>query len=138
VSRHLHVGTAAQELNVTPSAVSHLVKRLEDDIGVKLVKKSGRNIMLTSAGENMSPELQEIFSNLKRIVGVARTATSKNSLTVSVRPYFSVKWLAPRLSKFWNAYPAVELRLRWIFALNMLIWPLNGQRATGRGSLIIY
>jgi LysR family glycine cleavage system transcriptional activator len=111
VSRHLHVGTAAQELNVTPSAVSHLIKRLEDDIGVKLVKKSGRNIALTPAAEKMSPELQEIFGNLKRVVGVARTATGKDRLTVSVRPYFSVKWLAPRLNKFWNAYPAVELRL---------------------------
>ena len=111
VSRHLHVGTAAQELNVTTSAVSHLIKRLEEDIGVKLVKKSGRNIALTSAAEKMSPELQDIFRNLKRVVGVARSGASRNTLTVSVRPYFSVKWLAPRLSKFWNAYPAVELRL---------------------------
>lgn len=111
VSRHRRISSAAHELSVTPSAVTHLVRRLEDDLEVKLVKRSGRNILLTDWGEQLGPELQAIFRSLNRVVAETRSAASQSTLTVSLRPYFAVKWLAPRLGRFWARYPGVELRL---------------------------
>ena len=65
VSRHLHVIRAAEELSVTPSAISHLIRSLEQDLGVKLIRKSGRNIVLTETGKLFSPRVQNIFRSLK-------------------------------------------------------------------------
>ena len=111
VSRHHQVTRAARELSVSPSAVSHLIRRLERDLEVPLVKRVGRNIALTEIGEKMAPELQEIFRSLSRVVGEVRTLVNQDLLTVSLRPYFAVKWLAPRLNRFWARHPDVELRL---------------------------
>ena len=111
VSRHLSVKGAARELNVTPSAVSHLIKRLEDDLGVQLIRRSGRNISLTDPGEKLAPGLQDAFESLTKAVNSLRDLSHQNTLTISLRPYFAVKWLAPRLSRFWARYPKVELRL---------------------------
>jgi LysR family glycine cleavage system transcriptional activator len=111
VSRHSHVKQAANELNVTPSAVSHLVKRLEEDLGVKLITKLGRNIKISDAGQQLAPILQETFQTLSKAVNTVRNQANQNTLTISMRPYFSSKWFAPRLNKFWSKNPNVELQL---------------------------
>ncbi len=111
VSRHLSVKDAARELNVTPSAVSHLIRRLEDDLGVRLIRRSGRNTSLTSAGEKLAPGLQDGFESLAKAVNGLRDSTYRNTLTISLRPWFAVKWLAPRLSRYWARCPKIELRL---------------------------
>ena len=102
---------AAQELCVTPSAISHLIKRLEDDLGTTLIKHSGRNIVLTSAGEQFAPGIQKTFRSLKHLIEDIRDVGNPNVLNVSLRPYFAVKWLSPRMGSFWTAHPEVELRL---------------------------
>jgi len=111
VSRHLQMNRAAQELSVTPSAISHLIRSLEQELGVKLIEKSGRNIVLTQVGEQFAPRVQQIFRSLKQTVNDIREQTNPNILTVSLRPYFAVKWLSPRLSRFWKRFPELELRL---------------------------
>ena len=111
VSRHLHVIRSAEELSVTPSAISHLIRSLEQELGVKLIRKSGRNIVLTETGKQFSPRVQTIFRSLKQTVDDIREQTNPNILTVSLRPYFAVKWLSPRLSRFWARFPDIELRL---------------------------
>ena len=111
LSRHLHMNRAAEELSVTPSAISHLVRSLEQELKVKLIRKSGRNIVLTETGAQLAPRAQSIFRSLKQTVDDIREQTNPNILTVSLRPYFAVKWLSPRLSRFWTRYPDIELRL---------------------------
>ncbi len=111
VSRHMHMNQAAEELSVTPSAISHLIRSLEQDLGVKLIEKSGRNIVLTETGKQLAPRVQNTFRSLKQAIGDIREQTNSNILTVSLRPYFAVKWLSPRLSRFWNRFPEIELRL---------------------------
>lgn len=111
VSRHLQMNKAAQELCVTPSAISHLIKRLEEELGTTLIKRTGRNIVLTTAGEQFAPGIQKTFRSLKYLIEDIRDQSNPNVLNVSLRPYFAVKWLSPRLSGFWAAYPEIELRL---------------------------
>lgn len=111
VSRHAHIKETANELNVTPSAISHLIKRLEDDLGVKLVQKTGRNIKLTDEGNKLAPVLQEAFQTLAKAVNKTRDKANNYTLTISLRPYFSAKWLAPRLNHFWSENPNVQLHL---------------------------
>ena len=111
VSRHVNVTQAANELSVSPSAISHLIRRLEENLGVKLVEKSGRNIILTEAGERLSPDLQEIFHSLRNVINKTRNHLNQNLVTVSLRPYFAANWLTPRLGSFWAEHPDVELHL---------------------------
>ena len=111
VSRHLHVIRAAEELSVTPSAISHLIRSLEHELKTKLIRKSGRNIVLTETGRQLAPRVQTIFRSLRQTVDDIREQTDPNILTVSLRPYFAVKWLSPRLSRFWARFPDIELRL---------------------------
>ncbi len=111
VSRHLHVNQAAEELFVTSSAISHLIRQLEQDLGVPLTKRSGRNIALTEAGLQFAPGLQKAFRQLTDLVEDVRHNNNPHSLTVSSRPYFAFKWLSPRLSKFWLEQPDIELQL---------------------------
>ena len=111
LSRHLHMNRAAEELSVTPSAISHLIRSLEEELSVKLIRKSGRNIALTETGEQLAPRVQTIFRSLKHTVDDVREQTNPNILNVSLRPYFAVKWLSPRLSRFWARHPEIELRL---------------------------
>ena len=111
VSRHLHVSKAAEELFVTSSAISHLIRQLEEDLGVSLTKRSGRNIALTEAGLQLAPGLQKAFRQLNELVDEVKDNNNPNSLTISLRPYFAVKWLSPRLSEFWLEQPDVELQL---------------------------
>ncbi len=111
VSRHIHVKEAADELNVTPSAVSHLIKRLEGDLKVQLITKLGRNIKLTDEGNKLAPVLQEAFQTIAKAVNTTRNRADQNTLTISLRPYFSAKWFAPRLNQFWSENPDVQLQL---------------------------
>jgi LysR family glycine cleavage system transcriptional activator len=111
VSRYVNVSRAAQELSVTPSAVSHLLRRLEDNLGVNLVERSGRNIQLTETGVKLGAELQEVFHSLRNVVSDVLDSLDQDVVTVSLRPYFAVKWLAPRLGSFWTRHPEIQLHL---------------------------
>jgi LysR family glycine cleavage system transcriptional activator len=141
VSRHVHVKDAADELNVTPSAVSHLVKRLEEDLGVSLVKKLGRNIKITDEGHQLGPVLQETFQSLSKAVNTIRNQANQNTLTISLRPYFSAKWFAPRLTEFWSQNPNVQLQLHHsneITNFNVQAVDLSIEWSKGDRSDVIY
>ena len=112
VSRHVNITRAADELFVSPSAISHMIRRLEDSLGVKLIERSGRNIVLSEAGKDFAPALQEIFHSLAGAVNRIRESVDESIVVISLRPYFAAKWLAPRLSHFSAAHPDVQLHLR--------------------------
>ncbi|MCC6466979.1 MAG: LysR family transcriptional regulator [Alphaproteobacteria bacterium] len=105
---------AARELGVTPTAISHQVKRLEAHLGVALFERLHRALLLTPAGEALAAEAQAAFLRLEQTVGDLKRqgrAAGADSLTVSAVPSFATKWLAPRLHGFQAAHPRIALRI---------------------------
>ncbi|WP_048427358.1 LysR substrate-binding domain-containing protein [Methylobacterium indicum] len=111
VARSGSITRAAEDLGVTPSAVSQQVQALELSLGTALIGKAGRNVVLTEAGERyfemIGPEIDRIAEATQRIQGFRSVTT----LTVRATPSLSTKWLLPRLAGFLSAHPDIELRL---------------------------
>ena len=109
-SRLMSFRDAAAELNVTPSALSYQIRQLEDHLGVELFTRLNRAVLLTEAGERLQPGLRDAFERMReaveRVVG-----GSDDILVVSCGPAFAAKWLAPRVYRFVEAHPDLELRL---------------------------
>lgn len=110
-ARSLSFTKAAEELNVTPAAVSQQVKSLEEYFGVTLFKRLTRALMLTDAGQMVLPILQEGFDKLAEADHILRNRRDDRILTVSVAPSFGAKWLVPRLERFRRAYPDYDIRI---------------------------
>lgn len=110
-ARHLSVKKAAAELNVTPAAVSHQVRALEDYLGVELFHRYNRALELTDAARACLPKLQEGFECLAKAVEMLRAEKGTGMLTVSAAPSFAARWLMPRLHRFFAAHPEVDVRV---------------------------
>jgi LysR family glycine cleavage system transcriptional activator len=110
-ARHLSLTKAADELSVTPGALSHQIKALEARLGAKLFQRTARGLAFTELGRDYLPVVRESFDRLaagtEALFGASRAA----ALTVSVSPNFAAKWLIPRLGRFAAAQPAIDLRI---------------------------
>lgn len=102
---------AADELNVTHSAVSHQVKALEAALGVTLIRRQGRRIALTAAGQAYHPALEAAFDQIAQATQRIAEASVRPSLTINVCASFAVRWLIPRLGSFCSARSHVDVRL---------------------------
>ena len=111
--RHLSFSKAAQELNVTPAAISHQIKGLEDHLQVQLFRREPRALLLTDAGQRALPEVRAAFEQLAEAVEGLRDAgeASQHVLTVSAVPSLSAKWLVPRLDRFRRQHPEIDVLL---------------------------
>ena len=110
-ARHLSFTKAAEELNVTPAAISQQVKLLENYFSVKLFKRLTRALKLTAEGQTILPILSEGFDKLAEADTVLRNHQLDNILMVSVAPAFGAKWLLPRLDLFREFAPEYEIRI---------------------------
>lgn len=110
-ARHLSFTRAAAELNVTPAAIGHQVRALEDRLAVQLFRRLNRSLLLTDAAQACLPELREGFARLAGAVETIRAGGSQGGLTVTAAPTFAAKWLVPRLDGFWTAHPEINLRI---------------------------
>ena len=110
-ARHLSFSKAAEELHVTPAAVSHQVKGLEDLLGVQLFRRLTRAIRLTEAGQAALPALCEAFDRLADGVALMRAEKKDDVITVSLEPSLAAKWLVPRLDRFRTVNPDIEVRV---------------------------
>ena len=110
-ARHLSVKKAASELSVTPAAVSHQIKALEDYLGVQLFHRHNRAMELTEAARAGLPKLQEGFEGLAQAVQRLRAHKGGGMLMVSAAPSFAARWLMPRLHRFLDAHPEVDVRI---------------------------
>jgi LysR family glycine cleavage system transcriptional activator len=108
--RHLSFRRAAEELLVTPSAISHQVQRLERELGTALFRRKTRAIALTPAGERYLDGVRRAFDLLAEETRAVR-APERAVLRVSLLASFATHWLVPRLGRFAAAHPDVELRL---------------------------
>jgi LysR family glycine cleavage system transcriptional activator len=109
--RHLSFTRAAAELNVTPAAISHQVKALEELLGVPLFRRLPRALRLTEAGQVALPTLSQGFERLARGVEHMRAHGESGVLTISVSPSFGAMWLVPRLEHFRVRHPDIEIRI---------------------------
>ena len=112
-ARHLNFSRAADELSVTPGAVSQQIQNLEDYVGVALFKRTPKGLLLTDPARIALPALREAFDRLAEAASMLTAAVDGRRLTVSVAPSFAAKWLVPRLGKFEALHPQVDV---WISA----------------------
>lgn len=110
-ARHGSLARAAQELSVTTGALSHQVRALEALLGATLLQRLPRGVALTASGRALYPGLASGFGQIKGAVQALREAQQSHVLVVSTPPGFTSKWLAPRLHRFSEAHPEVELRV---------------------------
>jgi LysR family glycine cleavage system transcriptional activator len=110
-ARHQSVKKAAAELNVTPAAVSHQIKALEDYLGQPLFHRHNRALELTDAARECLPKLREGFDNLAQAVERLRAHKGGGMLMVSAAPSFAARWLMPRLHRFLEAQPDIDVRI---------------------------
>jgi LysR family transcriptional regulator, glycine cleavage system transcriptional activator len=110
-ARHLSVSRAAAELHVTPAAISHQVKALEEWLGVPLFRRLNRQILLTDAGQISLKGLRDGFDRLALTVETVSRQSSEGPLTVSAAQSFAGKWLVPRLERFRRAHPEIDVRI---------------------------
>ncbi|MGD1878785.1 MAG: transcriptional regulator GcvA [Kiloniellaceae bacterium] len=109
--RHLSFKLAAEELNVTPSAVSHGIKTLEEWLGTALFARGHRNLVLTEAGDAYLPRVQEALAQLARATEAVPGRRPSGRLSISVAPSFGGRWLVPNLPRFNTAHPGIEVSL---------------------------
>lgn len=109
-ARHRSFARAAEELHVTPAAVSQQIKQLEDHLGVSLFRR-GKALMLSDAAAASLSALSEAFDQLERVVRRLRPDRLDGPLVVSAPPTFAARWLVTRLDDFHARHPDIELRL---------------------------
>ena len=103
---------AAEELFVTQAALSHHVRHLEQELGVQLLRRLHRRIELTAEGSQLLADSARALGALAAAVRNVRRAAREDTLTVGVSPYFSLRWLTPRLGSLWKRHPGINLLLR--------------------------
>ena len=109
-SRHMSFAKAAEELFVTPAALSYQIKSLETALGQPLFRRLNRAVELTAAGRALQPGVADGFASLTSAWRNTRRLNDNGVLTVTAGPAFTSKWLAPRLYSFAQAHPEIELR----------------------------
>lgn len=110
-ARHLSFKRAADELSVTPAALSHQIRTLEDFLGERLFDRKARGISLTPQGNLLYPGLHAAFLQIRQSVDLLDRDVSERILVVSAPPGFTSKWLAPRLYRFLMAHPNIDTRI---------------------------
>ena len=102
---------AAHALNVTPTAISHRIRRLEAELGQTLFRRGTREVSLSDAGKALLPDVEAAFRQLQRGLESLKRADGHGVLTVSTVASFAVKWLVPRLGSFQALYPDIDVRI---------------------------
>jgi LysR family glycine cleavage system transcriptional activator len=111
IARHLSFAKAAEELHVTPAALSHQIRALEEQLGLSLFHRRTRAIELTDAGRLIYPGLHAGFESVRNAIGQLEHAREANILVISATPGLVAKWLMPRLWRFLREHPDVDARV---------------------------
>ncbi|MDO6564542.1 LysR substrate-binding domain-containing protein [Amphritea sp. 1_MG-2023] len=108
---YLNFTKAAEDLLVSPSAVSHQVKVLEEYLGFKLFIRQNRTLTLTIDGAHLHASLEGPFDQIARALQDTLQNRGRESLRIALRPFLSSAWLAPRLNSFWGKHSQIEIDL---------------------------
>jgi LysR family glycine cleavage system transcriptional activator len=110
-ARRMSFKDAAAELSVTPTAVSHHIRQLEELLGIRLFERRSRTIALTPAGKELYPVLREGFDGFARAIANLKSRKLRRVATISATVAFSSHWLLPRAASFRRLNPGIDLRL---------------------------
>lgn len=110
-AKHLSFKKAADELNVTPAAISQQIRTLEEYLDVRLFRRSNRGLILTERAQLSLSPLREGFEKLDIAVEMIRDTGQSDTLRVSVSPSLASKWLVPRLDRFYEQNPSVIVKI---------------------------
>jgi LysR family transcriptional regulator, glycine cleavage system transcriptional activator len=110
-ARHLSFTQAASELNVTQTAISHQIKRLEQELGVRLFVRQNRALALTPQARDYLPGIRAAFNDLRLATDRLLRKDDDHVLTVSTLASLAAKWLLPRLSAFQEAHHGIDVRI---------------------------
>src|ERR1700753_2560155 len=110
-ARHHSLAAAARELGVTPTAISHQIRQLEESCGTKLFQRRPRPLLLTSAGARLYPALRNGFDALASAIALLNEEDVQAPLRVTRPSAFASKWLVPQLAKWREANPAIALEI---------------------------
>ena len=110
-ARNLSVSLAAAELSVSPAAISHQIRLIEDFIGMPVLERAGRGIALTDAGRAALVHIQGGFAQFQSAMDAIDALGETGTLNVSVAPSFASKWLLPRLHEFQTLHPQIDVNV---------------------------
>ena len=110
-ARHLSFTNAASELNVTQTAISHQIRRLEEELGLRLFVRQNRALALTPEAREYLPGVRAAFNDLRLATDRLKRRDDDHVLTVSTLASLAAKWLLPRLSTFQEAHPGIDVRI---------------------------
>ena len=116
-ARHLSFTLAAVELNVTQTAISHQIRRLEEELGIRLFIRQNRALALTAEAAEYLPGVRAAFNDLRFATDRLLRKDNENVLTVSTLASLAAKWLLPRLPAFQEAHPGIDVRITTSTAL---------------------
>ncbi|MET0346772.1 MAG: transcriptional regulator GcvA [Casimicrobiaceae bacterium] len=112
VARTGSLTKAAEAMHVTHGAISHQLKGLEDDLGVRLIERAGRGIRLTDEGERFAGRVRAALTDIAEAVREITEHNNPRQFRVSVMPSFAARWLLPRIGRFLAAHPDIDLDVR--------------------------
>lgn len=121
MARHGSVVAAAREIGRTHGAVSRQIHNLQDDLGVALIEKSGNGIRLTDAGRDLQRLVADALDRLETGTRLMRQRGDARVLDLGISPTLALKWLMPRLPRFAERRPDIELRLRLTGTEHLLV-----------------
>src|SRR6266581_1943000 len=110
-ARHLSFTAAASELNVTQTAISHQIRRLEQELGIRLFVRQNRSLALTPEARDYLPGVRAAFNDLRLATDRVLRKDNDHVLTVSTLASLAAKWLLPRLSAFQEAHPDIDVHI---------------------------
>src|SRR6195256_1709387 len=110
-ARHLSFTVAASELNVTQTAISHQIRRLEEELGIRLFIRQNRALALTPEARDYLPGVRAAFNDLRLATERLLRRDNDHVLTISTLASLAAKWLLPRLSAFQEAHPGIDVRI---------------------------
>ncbi|HEX6396823.1 MAG TPA: LysR family transcriptional regulator, partial [Steroidobacteraceae bacterium] len=110
-ARHSSFAVAADELCITPSAVSHQIKTLETQLGLPLFSRGARALALTDAGARYLEQIDDLFTRLDAVTEQLRARFGRSSVRLHVPAYFASEMLLPRLSEFSQLHGGIDLRI---------------------------
>src|SRR3569833_3339998 len=110
-ARHLSFTNAASELNVTQTAISHQIRRLEEELGMRLFVRQNRALALTPQAKAYLPGVRAAFNDLRLATDRLLRKDDDHVLTVSTLASLAAKWLLPRLTSFQEANPGIDVRI---------------------------
>lgn len=110
-ARHANFASAADELSITPAAVSQQVRHLEDNLGVRLFTRRARSVEVTAAGADYARTVGSVLDQLALATERIHHADQAGRLTIATTPSFAAQWLMPRLIRFMELHPELDVRL---------------------------